>query len=96
MDPVHTSPQPWRDREHGEPEHVPEHSATYTQTTELTVGPPEQTIAKAVVAVATALMTGLTTAVSDGNVTWIEVVIMVLGAAIAGGGVWSVTNDKKS
>lgn len=79
-DPVHTDPA------------VTQPITRYTATTELTVGQP-QTIAKAVVAVTTALGTGIATAVSDGRVTWVELVLAALGAAAAGASVWAVTND---
>jgi hypothetical protein len=78
--------------------HEPQHdlptalppSMEFTQ--QLSVGSEPQTIAKAVIAVATALGAAIATAVSDGHVTWPEVALGILGAIIAGASVWAVTN----
>lgn len=63
----------------------------YTET--LTVSEPE-TIAKAVIAGATALSTGIGTALADGGVTIWEAVLFVLGAAVSVASVWAVTNKR--
>lgn len=57
------------------------------------VTPQEQTAAKAIVALATALFTAITTAVADGHVTVWEIVLGVLTTVIAGASVYAVTND---
>jgi zinc transporter ZupT len=50
------------------------------------------TIAKAVVAVSGALGAAIATAVSDGHVTAVEIVLAVLLAVGAGAAVWATTN----
>jgi hypothetical protein len=69
----------------------PRLSSTYTATTQLTVGEP-QTIAKAVVAVSGALVTAITTALSDGHVTVWELVVGGLVALGSGAAVWATSN----
>jgi hypothetical protein len=51
------------------------------------------TIAKAVVAAATSLGVGIATALADGQVTGWELALTILGAIVAGAGVWSTTNE---
>jgi hypothetical protein len=50
------------------------------------------TIAKSVVAFATALATGIGTAVTDGEITGVEWAVLALGGIIAAASVWAVTN----
>ena len=54
------------------------------------------TPAKSVVAGATALLAGLTQSAADGHVTVIEIVITILGAIIAAGTVWAVSNKPEA
>lgn len=54
------------------------------------------TPAKAVVAGATALTTGLVTAIGDGRVTVVEIILMALGAIIAVASVWAVSNKPEA
>ena len=52
----------------------------------------EPTIAKAIVAVTTALGTAIATALSDGHITVWEIVLSVLGSIAAGAAVWATSN----
>lgn len=70
---------------------LPPRSVEYTET--LTVSEP-QTIAKAVIAGCTALGSSLATALADGSVTVWEIVLGMLGTAVAAASVWSVSNKK--
>lgn len=63
-----------------------------TQPTGTLIVAEKDTIAKSVVATATALGTAIATAVADGHVTVWEIVLGVLGAVAAGATVWSTSN----
>lgn len=59
--------------------------------TELEVEQPP-TVAKSVIAVATALGTAIATALADGQVSVWEIVLGALGAVVAGASVWATSN----
>lgn len=71
--------------------HEPQHDVPTQLQPMLTVDE-KPTIAKAIVAVSATLGAALVTAVSDGSVTWVEIVLGVLTAIGAGAAVWATTN----